>query len=580
MHELTSMSRTASVCTEFAKGPCSSFSFFSIGGKSVVSTSRVVAHALVIFGGVTFVAACASHKGNNGTSSSSSATQPGGGGGSSSSSSGCTENCDGPGDDGSTPPGDTPTPPAPTATDGVKNGDETDVDCGGSSGKKCAVGKTCAADGDCDVACGYNHQCVEAASCATHLGGDTCGLGEVGGAGAAHESCCRSLEVKGYSDTMHPGKKVYLDKYEITAGRIREWIKRMATEMGGKPDVKGWIAAHRPAVWDPAWEAYLPSDFEGGNITINRRLLGDPRPEDNNEKGPPGPGVILPPATDQVKNLGVNHQFGSEVYVDIHGSDCASWDGAFGFATYWYPPDQLAKDGEKPRADGTGYDGSTIPAQDLLDVKAMNCIPNDMLAAFCAWDGGQLATDEVLDYITSSPPSLGYTSGCGTQIDDHGELLGNIFTHTVQTGGACPAVPLINATFDAGDNLPVPNSPLNMHNYHYPDLGNQTFDKAWQVSAPGRASLAKDAGGAATDAIRLSPTDEPWMDLAGNLSESAFDMSGGAFTGLFTLKYRGIGYGSARSDLNITLMKGETVLRIQRPEAKAAFTGGRCMRFR
>ena len=44
--------------------------------------------------------------------------------------------------------------------------------------------------------------------------------------------------------------------------------------------------------------------------------------------------------------------------------------------------------------------------------------------------------------------------------------------------------------------------------------------------------------------------------------------------------YRGIGYGSSRSDLNVTLMRGETVLRIQRPEAKAAYTGGRCMRFK
>jgi hypothetical protein len=70
------------------------------------------------------------------------------------------------------------------------------------------------------------------------------------------------------------------------------------------------------------------------------------------------------------------------------------------------------------------------------------------------------------------------------------------------------------------------------------------------------------------------------MDLHGNLNEAAFDMTGATFTGLFAVKYRGIGYGSARSDLNVKPVKGESILRVQRPEAKAAYTGGRCMRFK
>jgi hypothetical protein len=126
----------------------------------------------------------------------------------------------------------------------------------------------------------------------------------------------------------------------------------------------------------------------------------------------------------------------------------------------------------------------------------------------------------------------------------------------------------------------VPGSPLNAHNYHFPDLGNQNFDKAWQVSAPGRASTAAAAGGMPADMVRVNPGDEPWMDLHGNLVEAALDVSGSKFTGKFALKYRGIGYGSARSDLNTTLIKGESILRLQRPEAKAAYTGGRCMRFK
>jgi hypothetical protein len=467
--------------------------------------------------------------------------------------------------------------PPPGGIDGVKDDDETDVDCGGASAPKCAVGQGCKVDSDCVIACNYVGTCVGAPSCKPHLGGDTCGTGEEGQPSVEHESCCRSLPVAGYKDPTQAGKTVYVDKYEITAGRVRAWVDALAAANNGVPDVKGWIAKHRPGIWNTDWEKFLPSDYEGGTLTIARRLLGDPRPEDAGETGPPATGVILPPATDQSQHLGINYQFGPEVYVDLHGADCGTWDGSYAFSTFWYSPDIQKRAGQMARADGLGYLGETIPAKELLDVKSMNCMTNAMFAAFCAWDGGQLATDEVLDYITDSPASLGSISGCGPQIDDHGELLGNIFDHTVRSGGRCAPAAVINATFDAGDNLPVPGSILNIHNYHYPDLGDQAFDKAWEVSAPGRVSLAT---GSQADQIRINPGDEPWVDLHGNLSESALDMSGATFTGLFAMKYRGIGYGSARSDLNMTLMKGESILRLQRPEAKGAYIGARCMRFK
>ena len=43
------------------------------------------------------------------------------------------------------------TPPGPTCADGIKNGDETDVDCGGSC-PRCATGKTCLRRDDCESA--------------------------------------------------------------------------------------------------------------------------------------------------------------------------------------------------------------------------------------------------------------------------------------------------------------------------------------------------------------------------------------------------------------------------------------------
>ena len=437
-------------------------------------------------------------------------------------------------------------------------------------------GASCVVDSDCQTgACSYAKKCINAPSCKPHLGGDTCGAGEVDDVAASHESCCRSLPVSGYVDAAHPGKTVYLDKYEITAGRVRAFVEAIASLNGGQPDIKGWIAKNRPQIWDTSWETFLPSDYEGGVIVINRRLLGDPRVEDGT--GSPGPGVTLPPDSDQPRHLGINYQFNSEIYVDLHGNNCGNFAGSYGFGTFYYPPDILARDSQLPRADGVSPTGAPLPAKDLLDVKAMSCITNAMLAAFCAWDGGQLATDEVLDYVTQTPPDRGNVSGCGVQVDDHGELLNNDFTHTVQTGGRCAPVAKVNATFDAGDSLPKANSPLNTHNYDFPNTGHPDHDKSWEIAAPGRESAA---GGTQTDVVQITSSDEPWMDLHGNLNEAALDMTGATFTGHFAIKNRGIGYGSARSDLNVMPVKGESVLRVQRPEAKAAYTGGRCMRFK
>lgn len=56
-------------------------------------------------------------------------------------------NCDGPSVPISAP---TNPPVSPTCSDNTKNGNETDVDCGGSKCPKCTPGKTCLIDADCD----------------------------------------------------------------------------------------------------------------------------------------------------------------------------------------------------------------------------------------------------------------------------------------------------------------------------------------------------------------------------------------------------------------------------------------------
>src|SRR5205814_5704527 len=73
--------------------------------------------------------------------------------------------------------------PAPTCVDGVKNGTETDVDCGGASCPKCANGKVCSANADCSSATCSGGVCdTGRASCSDRENGAEAGVA-CGGAG-------------------------------------------------------------------------------------------------------------------------------------------------------------------------------------------------------------------------------------------------------------------------------------------------------------------------------------------------------------------------------------------------------------
>ena len=60
----------------------------------------------------------------------------------------------------------TNTPTAGGCTDSVKNGEETDVDCGGDECPRCAVDKVCSVDSDCSSFACLSSKCVEAPSSA------------------------------------------------------------------------------------------------------------------------------------------------------------------------------------------------------------------------------------------------------------------------------------------------------------------------------------------------------------------------------------------------------------------------------
>jgi hypothetical protein len=420
---------------------------------------------------------------------------------------------------------DTKTCAVPRNDDGVKNGTETDVDCGGQSGKKCAEGLVCAADSDCNGACSYLQKCVDAKSCKPHFGGDTCGTkpmhpGEFGdtSAAATNESCCRSLPVPGYTDPKNPTKQVFVDKYEVTAGRVRAFIESLAAANGGEPNIKAWVAANEPAIWDPSWNLFMSSGTQADNVVVPRQ--------------PSNPAEAAP----WNRNVGTNFLFGAPLYVYVHGHNCGNLAGSYGYPTFWYPDAIMTGRGEVARATGFNGAGGMIPAQEALDVKSMTCIPAAVLAAFCHWDGGQLATDEVLDFITNAPGTLGSTAGCGTR---------------------CAPTNQIQQTGDSGTDTGIL--------YRFPYFDNAaTHEGVSRIATPGRVF---------TDVVRINANDEPWMDLHGNVHEIVYDMTGATFTGKFAIKYRGIGQSSARAG-------GNSPTKFTFPEYKAAYSGGRCMRFK
>ena len=411
---------------------------------------------------------------------------------------------------------------APRYDDNVKNGTETDVDCGGPDAppaNRCATGKICVEDRDC-LSDGCVHEgartgtCASARSCTIVHGGYTCGANETNGdnPAATHEDCCTTIEVPNYQNQEpgHNGERVFLDKYEVTAGRIREFLRRM----GAQPNVFAYINNAVPTRWQANWTQFLPSNDVDGIV--------NPLPH-------PGNGIA------GAAPVGVNYALSYAQYSYSHSYNCLRASGGeYGAPTYWFSNAVLA-----------GLNYAQLPreiSKVLLDQKSINCIPNALLAAFCAWDGGQLATAEVLKHVANN-------------------------------GAGLPAREQAITSSDGGQNT----------GYNYPilaDNGAYGRDAAGRIAAPGRKT---------TDATNFAGAG-PWMDLRGNVNEvtlcrQQLSTTGGGLgaqnvcDGLtdgnanwFGLAFEGYGWSSARAT-QYTDRRGL-------PEYKTSYAGGRCMRFR
>jgi len=395
---------------------------------------------------------------------------------------------------------------APTATDAVQNGTESDVDCGGDAqsyagsnvpaAPKCVLTKSCQKDADCDsTVCSSSKRCVEAPSCRAVHGGSTCGTGEFGSATAAHESCCKSLPVPGL--TMMQGgvaKQVYLDKYEITAGRIRAWVEAIKAQYGGVPNIRDWVKTRMAvdpllAAMFPADKAdYLPSKTSGESKTIS-----DPDATGDFDIG------LLPQLgpTSYVRGVLANGgTSGCAMNNDIAGIGADNFK--YGHRTYWFDAAESAYFYEQARPASS--------TKDILDEKSMNCITPLMFTAFCAWDGGYMQSQAALS--TAYGPDT-WPWGALPDVTDSNAKITNY-----------------NAGTSGFGNTKNPR-------YLFPLVGYGTFaaDFSPIIAAPGRFI---------GDASQVLPEADTWMDLGGNMIE--WSQVGGTWRGWTGSSFEGHRY--------------------------------------
>jgi hypothetical protein len=392
---------------------------------------------------------------------------------------------------------------APSPTDAVQNGTETDIDCGGAAqtfdgvsvaaAKTCDLAQKCTADADCgSQLCAESKRCVEAASCRPVHGGYTCGKGEFGAASAVHESCCKTLPVPGL--TMMQGgvaKQVYVDKYEITAGRVREWVKSIKAQFGGVPNIQSWVKTRMQT--DPILAKMYPTDRAD---YLPMQATGQIKP--------------FPKAGGGTENLdiGLQDQIGpTSYYRGVLGnggtSGCGQYAGSFGHRTYWFNATEAAYFSEVVRP---------AEQQEWLDEKAMNCMTAQMFAAFCAWDGGYLQTQ------TALAGAYGATAWPWGATPLPSDEVAKISNYNSGTGGF--------------GNAKNPR-------YLYPIVNYATFSSDFSpiIAAPGRFP---------GDASQVRPATDTWMDLGGNMIEWSHDGNGGYF-GWTGASFEGHIYGRAWS---------------------------------
>jgi formylglycine-generating enzyme required for sulfatase activity len=363
----------------------------------------------------------------------------------------------------------------PTCMDGIKNQDESDTDCGGATCNGCGVGQACMTGSDCaSMGCNGSKVCVAGRSCVTHYGGDTCGLGGEGGVGAAQwEDCCTTAPVTA------AGKTVQLDKYPVTAGRMRVFLESVGY------DIRGFVQGARAAgkvplipgqavrtVLEPDWDMYLPTSFNGTNG--GGELAGCAQ-KDCLPANDPFNCTCTPGTEFSGIYSAVSRHLGGFIFNHNAQTFTGCFVGGPGTHAFRFPNGQ--QDGAPPDQ-----------GQDLYDTKAMNCVDYLVGQAFCVWDGGRLestpewqaaygpTTSYLYPWIDSDPRRPAEPSDRGLTSGDK-TYWGCRFPWA--TDASHPACGL---TWDT--NLVTIENAAYKYSYEYPKLLNN--DYIVFISAPGR----------------------------------------------------------------------------------------------
>jgi len=360
----------------------------------------------------------------------------------------------------------------PTPTDGLKNGSETDVDCGGgapTNAPRCVIDKGCKLGTDCTsggCSVGLGNKCSPL-SCATPetAGINSCGAKETGVAGAVHDSCCKSLVLPTRTTRR-------LDKYEITAGRYRSFI----ASIGASGNVRAWVQAY---------VAGHPGSQLATMLASYPVLAG------------------LYPAAARFDNLSLTAHLSLDIdnYDGIRG--CANYAGSYSANTYWLDYD-IADFGLPKRP---------IPRA-VSDEKPMNCAMPIMFAAFCAWDGGEMPIyDDYLDVWTQAYP-WGATD---TVRPSYNWCNGTFFNG----GFTCQCAPPdgVHAPNLQGQTCPAGGLSTNGEQgvfYQFPNATDRSKDNEPLIAAPGRIT---------GDASALKSGGESWFDIYANLAEYTADFA-------------------------------------------------------
>ncbi len=362
---------------------------------------------------------------------------------------------------------------APTITDAKRSPSlgETDVDCGGATAPKCALDLGCSADTDCtSAACSAGKKCIPR-SCKVGANG-TSGLTTCGATEAATDGCCSSLPLP-----VRVTRR--LDKFEITAGRIRAFIDAVSAMNAGVPNVRAFAKAY--ALANPGSQL--------ADVVTNYPGLIDVLPD---HAGPDG-AVPLP------------YHLGAAPLDPINTLDgCYIGKDAYGHATYWQPSTDLKPLGVGyPGGDGKP-DGVRKISRVELDKKAMNCVMPIMLSAFCAWDGGELArTADFREVWGQDGVQIPAANGNPTTVYIPWAAALSIGEWNFRNGHGLACNPVFSGCVN-----PQPNF------YAFPLPHDPASDDSAAIGAPGR--FPKDV-----TKIR-SANGEGWFDIGGNMMDAAW----------------------------------------------------------